>query len=268
MKMVSLEFPLLSIILAYTLRLVIPNKMSDFSPSIEQQARDALGDIPSDAQPTEKSDLPAFVDRTFHGSCHCEFIQYEAIVPLPVRPAVAYAGRCNCTICLKTGFTSFALEGENDFRLINPSSWEELGCYRGRNKEVARYFCPRCGVNVVGKGRYRVPDESKEASSQGGNANEMAGERGDEGPGQERRVDDAWIKLTEDEEDGDKGTVDGEDPPEAEDGMVDFFALNLVTVDQPQEGLDLSVFGVQYWDGRRDNWKSGCKEEPWPGGIV
>ena len=138
----------------------------------------------------------------------------------------------------------------------------------GGNKEVARYFCLRCGVNVVGKGRYRMPDESGEASSQRGKAEEMADERGDEALGQGEEVGDAWMKLTEDEENGDKGTVDGQDPREAEDGMVDFFALNLVTLDQPQEGLDLSVFRIQYWDGRRDNWKSGCKEEPWPGGIV
>ena len=33
---------------------------------------------------------------------------------------------------------------------------------------------------------------------------------------------------------------------------MDFFSVNLATVDQPQEGIDLSAFKIEYWDGRHE----------------
>jgi hypothetical protein len=47
----------------------------------------------------------------------------------------------------------------------------------------------------------------------------------------------------------------------------DFFTINLATVDQPQEGVDLSKVKVQYCDGLHDNWFAGLKDVPWPGGL-
>ena len=151
----------------------------------------------------------------------------------------------------------------SDFTLRSPSSWEELGCYRGKNKEVARYFCPRCGVNVVGRGRYSMPEAPDEATSSRGERSEAAGDEERGGMVQLEGGGGEWMKLTEDDETGDDEVVNG-----VKASMVDFFALNLVTLDQPQEGLDLSVFRIQYWDGRRDLWMNGCKQVPWPGGIV
>jgi hypothetical protein len=49
---------------------------------------------------------------------------------------------------------------------------------------------------------------------------------------------------------------------------VDFFSLNLNTLDQPQEGLDLSKFKIEYWDGLHNNWQAGKAEKPYSGGIV
>ncbi|KAJ9627548.1 uncharacterized protein PV06_05888 [Exophiala oligosperma] len=48
----------------------------------------------------------------------------------------------------------------------------------------------------------------------------------------------------------------------------EFSTLNALTLDQPQEGLDLGKFKIQYWDGRNDNWAGGLKDSPWPGQIV
>lgn len=51
--------------------------------------------------------------------------------------------------------------------------------------------------------------------------------------------------------------------------QIEFFTINLVTLDQPEgEGLDLSTFRIGYWDGRHDNWKAEIKNGPWPHGIV
>ena len=47
----------------------------------------------------------------------------------------------------------------------------------------------------------------------------------------------------------------------------DFFAINLATIDQPQEGIDLSDFKLKYFDGLHDNWFAELKESPYSGGL-
>lgn len=47
----------------------------------------------------------------------------------------------------------------------------------------------------------------------------------------------------------------------------EFFNVNLATVDQPQEGVDLSEVKLGYYDGLRDNQKAGTRETPFPGGL-
>lgn len=49
---------------------------------------------------------------------------------------------------------------------------------------------------------------------------------------------------------------------------VDAFMINLATIDQPQEGVDLSETKVKYWDGLRDNFAEGLREVPWPNGLL
>lgn len=53
-----------------------------------------------------------------------------------------------------------------------------------------------------------------------------------------------------------------------EGGEYKFFTVNLHSLDQPQEGLDLSLFKFEYWDGRNDNWFAGKKKVPWQGGSL
>jgi hypothetical protein len=49
---------------------------------------------------------------------------------------------------------------------------------------------------------------------------------------------------------------------------INAFGINAVTLDQPQEGLDLSEFKIKYWDGKNDNWMAGMKEVPYSGGCL
>ncbi|KAM3421563.1 hypothetical protein BST61_g1950 [Cercospora zeina] len=48
----------------------------------------------------------------------------------------------------------------------------------------------------------------------------------------------------------------------------DFFAVNLATVDQPQDGIDLSETKIRYEDGFHDNWAAGLRDQPWPNGLL
>jgi hypothetical protein len=145
--------------------------------------------------------------KIFHGGCHCGFIRYAVSLSLPSTPTVT---RCNCTFCLKTSFTSTRLPGlEEDFKLISPSSFEEIPDYQFGSKRTHHYFCEKCGVQVCGKGEY-----------------------------------------------------------EFEGQHVKFFTLNVLTLDQPQDGLDLSQWKVGYWDGRTNNWTGGQRDVPWPNGFI
>lgn len=47
----------------------------------------------------------------------------------------------------------------------------------------------------------------------------------------------------------------------------DAFTINLLTLDQPQEDLDLSKFKIGYCDGKHDNWMAGLRDTPWPEGC-
>lgn len=47
----------------------------------------------------------------------------------------------------------------------------------------------------------------------------------------------------------------------------DFFTVNIASVDQPQDGVDLSTVKFSYWDGLHDNWMAGEKDTPYPNGL-
>lgn len=49
---------------------------------------------------------------------------------------------------------------------------------------------------------------------------------------------------------------------------VDFFSMNLQTIDQPQDGVELSQWKLKYWDGLNNNWFAGSREVPWAGGLL
>ncbi|KIW61858.1 hypothetical protein PV05_01929 [Exophiala xenobiotica] len=142
---------------------------------------------------------------TFTGSCHCGFIKYKAELSISeTEPPVA--SRCNCTICLKQGYTSMRLARPSDFTLLSPESASQVKDYQMRSKDVHKYFCDKCGIHVWSTGRYEFEGQTH-----------------------------------------------------------DFMTLNILTLDQPQPGLDLSKFKIEYWDGRNDNWKAGASDTPYPG---
>lgn len=49
---------------------------------------------------------------------------------------------------------------------------------------------------------------------------------------------------------------------------VNHFSVNLSSVDQPQEGIDLSEVKIGYFDGLNGNFQAGLKDQPWKGGLV
>lgn len=63
-------------------------------------------------------------------------------------------------------------------------------------------------------------------------------------------------------------TVFGEGSYEYNGKTVQYFSINLNTLDQPQDGLDLSLFKMKYADGLHDNFMAGGKDVPWPNGAV
>ena len=144
---------------------------------------------------------------TLKGSCHCQFIRYTISIP-PSVLSTATAGRCNCTVCLKQGFTPLRFP-KSDFHLISPASLSECKDYRvNPDRDIHKYFCGNCGIHVVGEGKF------------------------------------AW-----------------------KDGFVDFFQINLGTLDQPQEGLELSKWKISYVNGRDNRWEDR-KETPFRGGLL
>lgn len=54
---------------------------------------------------------------------------------------------------------------------------------------------------------------------------------------------------------------------EYEGQIIKFFTVNLASIDQPQDGIDLSKATFSYWDGRNDNWAAGPKDRPFAGGF-
>lgn len=56
---------------------------------------------------------------------------------------------------------------------------------------------------------------------------------------------------------------------EVEGKSFEFFTLNLVTLDTPQDGIDLSQWTYDYMDGRHDTTGAhGKSETPWKDGVI
>ncbi|KAJ9602548.1 hypothetical protein H2200_013091 [Cladophialophora chaetospira] len=146
--------------------------------------------------------------KTFHGSCHCKFITYTVSVPQSQLDNPR-AGRCNCTICLKAGYTNVRI-ARTDFKLLTPASLAECKDYRIRPEQnIHKYFCGTCGIHVAQEGSFE------------------------------------W------------------------NGQVhEFFTFNLVTLEQPQDGLELSQWKFTYCDGRNDKFENISHDGPLPGGVL
>jgi hypothetical protein len=53
--------------------------------------------------------------------------------------------------------------------------------------------------------------------------------------------------------------VDGKD--------AECLKINALTL-HPEQGIDFMKFKMEYWDGKNDNWKSGPRNQPYPGGCL
>lgn len=82
--------------------------------------------------------------KTYHGSCHCGAVRFEAELDL-AQPT----NRCNCSICYKTRFWK-AIALPREFRVTRGE--DDLVRYGFGSGDKIHHFCPRCGVKPFGRG--------------------------------------------------------------------------------------------------------------------
>lgn len=83
-------------------------------------------------------------------------IQYTCDTKVNTETGALSVTRCNCTFCQKLSFTNLRLGDASNFRLLNPSTKDDLGNYVAGVKTIDRFFCRTCGVHVWCEGFFEL----------------------------------------------------------------------------------------------------------------
>jgi hypothetical protein len=82
--------------------------------------------------------------KTYHGSCHCGVVRFEADIDLSNETS-----KRNCSICTKARFWKTVVAADS-FRLL--AGEDALTNYQFGCENIHHLFCSRCGVKPLGRG--------------------------------------------------------------------------------------------------------------------